>query len=87
MGEVRETYRKLALCLEYVDQAVRSIEAPYERAALVVIEEDLNVLLEECEDVLVVGGAQGNELNSLSSRSYTVLEELRSIFQNRSSSH
>jgi len=77
--EVNETYRKLSLVLDYVDQAVGRMEGPFEKAALVVIEEDLHVLLEECEDFMVQGLVDEQHLNSLACRSHTVLDELRSI--------
>ena len=79
-NELREMYYDLSLCLDNIRDALIHLEDVAERVCLAVLEDDVSDLLDECGEMLVVGeGTVGGTVESLESRSSTVIEELKSF--------
>lgn len=73
-------YQKLSKCYELLQTAHEHLDTPSEQAMAAVLEDDLQSLIEECEDYLIGGiELRHYDLESFQSRSATVVEELRTL--------
>lgn len=77
---INELYRSLSLRLDEVQEILDHDQDARVRACLTVLEEDLGALLAECEEFMILGRALNPKtVESLVSRSETVLEELQGV--------
>ncbi len=77
-------YKKLDRCKDALERSSSGDMDLKEKVCLMVIEEDLNALMEECEEYLVAGlKPRMPEFHSLRSRSMTVIEELEKLVSPR----
>lgn len=79
-SELNDLYRSLSLALDRAEEALEQARDSRGRVCLAVLEEDLQSLLEECEDMMFCPTATWTPpLDSVSSRADTVIEELDAV--------
>lgn len=77
---LRGIYRNLSSSWETLQVVRDHLASPREIAAATVLEEDLQCLVEECEEYLIAGDElPSGKLSAFESRSVTVLEELEAL--------
>ena len=75
---LRGIYRNLSTSYEKLQLILDQLRSPSEIAVVAVLEDDLHSLVEEAEEYLI-GGCVSEQLYAFESRSFTVLEELRTL--------
>ncbi len=77
---LRGLYRDLSICYETLCDARDHLSSVRERAVAAVLEEDLECLVQECEDYLIfTSEVSASQLRSFENRSLTVLEEMHEL--------
>lgn len=77
VGSLGCLYQKLSLGLEIIEEELLRVGDIVQKSCLVVFEDDLKALLEECEESLFTNDSSKSKYHtSLRTRAETVLEEL-----------
>lgn len=82
-SEVKRTYQKLSRVHEFVTQLTEHADETRAKVCFAILEDDLELLMEECENTLVCGEVDPDNAFSLLCRSHTVLDELKSVMSPR----
>jgi hypothetical protein len=73
-------YQNLSACFDKMQTVIEHLYSPKEIAVAAVLSEDLQSLVEECEEYLIGGCDMASpHIQSFESRSVTVLEELETL--------
>ncbi len=86
-SEVKKTYKKLSRVFEYVSHLAEHADETRERICFTILEDDLELLMEECENTLVGGEVDPGNVLSLVCRTHTVLDEVKAVVSPRYSKH
>lgn len=77
---LREMYQKLTEYLGIVEDIRPRLQHFDQCASAVVLEDDLNCLVEECEELIIAGAdVQSREVLSLESRAFTIIDEVECL--------
>jgi len=81
---IEETYRNLSSCLEQTNELISQLEDCQDRACLIILKDDFESLIEECEQYLFSSNMSDEKCSEdFNSRSETVIEELMYLLSNR----
>jgi hypothetical protein len=77
---LRALYQKLTEYLGIVEDLIPRLQHLDQAASAVVLEDDLNCLVEECEELMIAGvDIRCREVLSLESRALTIIEEVECL--------
>jgi len=80
--QIRGVYKKLSICLDVIEEQLVHLEDTASRSCLIVLEDDLLCLVEECEECLVCpDSAEPHAIVSLQSRGETVIGEIKHLLR------
>jgi glutamine phosphoribosylpyrophosphate amidotransferase len=82
MEVLNELHRRLCVCLEVVEEVLESLEEISGRVTLTILDDDLESLVEECEQYMLCPLVSGSEdHSSFMVRSATVIDEVREFLK------
>jgi hypothetical protein len=83
---LRALYQKLTEYLGIVEDLIPRLQHLDQCASAVVLEDDLDCLVEECEELMIAGvDVRSREVLSLESRALTIIEEVECLVSRHNS--